>query len=148
MTEKKGPGRPRKEPRRRRRNIGSFRTKLSAPSIEGYATRWVNDYRNRIHEFTVDDDWDFVTKEEATKSGRVDVGDPDINNVVQPGEKVCVPVGMYEGAPLNAYLLKKKKEYFDEDFKAAQKKIDESEKDLYRNSKIDKQAGTLSINKR
>ncbi len=145
MTEKKGPGRPRKEPRRRRRNVGGYRVKMSAPKIPGFETYWANDIKNRIHELTVEDDWDFVTKEEVTKDGRVDVGDPDISNVVAPGEsRVSIPVGTHEGQPLYAYLLKKKKEYYDADKKEASKRIDEVEKQLHRTN-MDK--GNLDINR-
>lgn len=135
IENKKGPGRPPKNPRRRRREIGGRRLKLSAQKIPGSEVRWVNDYRNRIHDFTVNDDWDFVMKEDIKdESGRVDVGDPDKSNVVQPGEKVCVPVGTDEGKPLYAYLLKKKKQHFDEDYAESQKQVDEVEKQLFRSS--------------
>lgn len=141
---KKKAGRPPKVVRRRTRTIGGHRVKLSAPKIMGYVTRWANDDGIRIHDLTENDDWDFVFKEEITREDRVSVGDPDISNVVKPGEKVSVPVGTKDGKALFAYLLKKKREYFDADFKEKQAELDKVEEQLY-NPDIDSKAGTLKI---
>lgn len=148
---KKKAGRPRSPERRRKRNIGEHRSRLDVPDIPGFEVRWVNDVRSRIHDFTVLDDWEFVTKEELRalagdeELNRVPVGDPDKTNVLEPGEKICRPVGRVDEIP-NAYafLLKKRKDFFWEDHKKAQDAIDKVEKQI-KNPSIEERHGTLKI---
>jgi hypothetical protein len=66
-----------------------------------YAYRWINDDNSRVYDLTVEDDWDICTLKGT------EAGDDD---------KVRRPVGTKKnGDPLYAYLVRKKKEYFDED---------------------------------
>jgi len=112
MTEKRGPGRPKKaSDRRRKAGIhGRGRQKLTTPEIAGFTTRWVNDIANRIHEKTKEDDWDFVSASEIDNEvGEDGDGNQDL------GSNVKRAVGTYEGKPLYAYLLKKPLKYYEED---------------------------------
>ena len=106
-------GRPKKGPVRRRdkEKIDGTRYKLYAPEISGFATRWVNDTNNRVHMLTNYDDWDFVsTQEISDQDGRANVT-PEL----ALGDHVARIVGQVEGKPLYAYLLKKRKEFYEQD---------------------------------
>lgn len=121
-TEKRGPGRPPRQQetaqrRRRRADTGPAREKrLPIPpevearlKREGRVPRWVNDQGNRMHRFTVQDDYD-------------------------PVEGVApVPVGTNEaGQPILAHLLSKPADFIREDREAADKRLRETEEALFR----------------
>jgi hypothetical protein len=77
---------------------------------DGLVTRWVNDEGNRMHRFTVLDDYDPVEG-------------------VEP-----VPVGTDEaGKPILAHLLAKRREFVEEDRARAEDRRSEREKALFRN---------------
>ena len=110
---------------RRRRNTDALQGKRRRLGVdesqldrENYEYRWVNDENNRIHAMTVQDDWEVV----QDRDGKVK---PD---AVSDGAKVTTVVGVGErGAPVNAVLLRKPKAYYDADYAALQRKIDETE---------------------
>lgn len=77
---------------------------------EGLVPRWVNDQGNRMHRFTVQDDYDPVEG-------------------VEP-----VPVGTDEaGRPILAHLLAKRRDFIEEDREKADKRRRDMEASLFRN---------------
>lgn len=93
--------------RRRRRDDTLNRVhhlKLAIPAEfrddKAHEYRWINDDNSRVHDLTVEDDWDIckLTGVEASEQDRV-----------------RRPVGSIDGRPLYAYLVRKPKELYDED---------------------------------
>ena len=85
---------------------------------EGLVPRWVNDEGNRMHRFTVLDDYDKVAD-------------------VEP-----VPVGRNEaGEPILAHLLAKPRSFINEDREKADAKLRETEAALFRTPDAAAQAG-------
>ena len=110
--------------RRRQRALDGDRFQLKAPPIPGYRTRWINDTKNRIYQFTVEDDWDFVLRSEIpTPKGLV--GDPSTTPEQDLGAKVAKIVGYEGGNPIHAYLCKKRLEYWKADQLEKKQKQDE-----------------------
>jgi len=110
---------------RRRRDDGDLdrgaRMKLAIPKEiqeqadrEGKTLRWLNDEGNRIHDMTVDDDWDLVE------------GAPTVPVATSP-----------DGKPVYARLAAKHKDWYDEDQQAKARVLDEREKAVARGAKAD-----------
>lgn len=79
-----------------------------------FAYRFVNDKGGRINDFTVHDDWDKVP-DPAVK--------PDADGMGTPIRKL---VGAnVDGSPIHAYLLRKPKEFYNEDVKRKNARRDE-----------------------
>jgi hypothetical protein len=110
---------------RRRRNSDSLAGKRRRLHVneaeldrENFTYRFVNDEGNRLHDMTVNDDWELVS---------------DRNHVVKvdstgSGSEVAVYAGTQEnGAPLRQVLLRKPRQYYEEDKAAEQRQIDERE---------------------
>lgn len=120
--EKRGPGRPKKERRRRQdgSNIGGKRLGVSQKYLEfdKFKYRWVNDEPARIQSKTEYDDWDIV----LNQGGVVKEDASDL------GDAVSIVVGTTpDGAAKRAYLCRKPKAYFEED---RRKKMEELDKQL------------------
>lgn len=108
-----------RQERRRRRDTdidGSQRLKLAIPeevsarlASEGREPRWVNDEGNRIHQLTVNDDYD-----------RVDGVEPKVAGTSK------------DGKPIKAYLHSKPKAFIEEDRAKADLKRRETETALLR----------------
>jgi len=148
---KRGPGRPprpiREEARRRQTgDHGGNNLKMKAPKIKGFATRWINDEGNRIHDMTVLDDWDFVSKSEITVQGRVSVGDPALDNTIDPGERVSIPVLIGGGQSVKSYLVKKRMDYFKADRAEKDRLHAEKMKGLFAKPGIENERGKVEIN--
>ena len=130
-----------KSQRRRKAGIhGRGRQKLTAPEILGYHCAFVNDVDTRIHDKTVNDDYEFVLRKEVDDS----IGeDGDSNNDL--GSRVRVLVDKSEnGKPIYAYLLKKRLEYVTADKNEREKSRMEREAALRRgNDRIENQYGEL-----
>jgi len=145
-------GRPKKGPVRRRdkAKIDGTRFKLYAPEINGFVTRWVNDLNNRVHMLTNFDDWDFVSSQEISdQDGRVIVGDPSVTPELAPGDRVARIVGQVEGKPLYAYLLKKRKEFYEQDQAEKESDLLEVESQLKRSKEgADFSHGNVEIGRR
>lgn len=114
-----------KAERRRRNSNGllGYRDRLAVDESlldrEKYAYRWINDEAGRIHQMTVQDDWEIVS---------------DRDNATGTGSELAEQVGSGEkGSPLRAVLVRKPKDYFDEDKREQQRRIDEQEKALTSN---------------
>lgn len=110
---------------RRRRNsdgmVGKRRHLMvdeSKIDRENFAYRFANDEGNRIHDLTVNDDWDVVTD-----------GVTADNHAMGAGTRKRVGTGE-GGSPVNAVLLRKPKAYHDADQAAKQRRIDASEEAL------------------
>lgn len=111
---------------RRRRNsdslAGTRRRLYVDPKMldtEKYTYRWINDDATRIHDLTVNDDWDLVSdRQKATGTGS------EMASQVGSGPS---------GSPQRAVLVRKLKEYHDGDQAEKQRKIDVQEKDLTSN---------------
>jgi hypothetical protein len=127
--EKRGPGRPRaEEVRQRRRRRGDTSEtrdmKLFVPEGEkdpDFEYRWINDVDGgtRIRNMTVHDDWDIV----ETKT---------IDNDAE-GSKVARGVGTDEhGKGQRAYLCRKPKKFYEEDYRAKQARLDAREEEMRR----------------
>ena len=134
-------GRPRKEQRRRKSGIhGRGRQKLTAPSINGYYTRWCTDQGTRLHDLTTTDDYDFVTRNEINDQvGEAGDGNSDL------GAKVRVLVDEDKSGAIFQYLMKKKIEYHKEDLAETENMRREKESTLRRGSdSIENQYGSIS----
>ena len=94
--------------------LGSYRQKLTAPERAGFHRRWINDNGDRIVQ--------------AEAGGYQFVEDERDRDEAGRGVKRFMTVGVKEdGSPLKAYLMEIRQEFFDEDQKAKQSKIDEVE---------------------
>ena len=110
---------------RRRRDtdgLGGKRRKLawdtSKADNENFVYRWVNDEGNRLHDLTVSDDWEVVPDRSATLKA----------DGTGMGAEIAVPVGVGEhGRPMRAVLLRKSKDWHNDDQMAAMRRIDEQE---------------------
>jgi len=145
------PGRPKKvdesNRRRKRAKLGGLgRLKLTTAEIPGYVTRWANDTGSRLVDLTVEDDWDFVHKDEiGNEVGEFNVtpGNRDL------GTRVSKVVGRDEhGQPIHAYLLKKKKEFAIQDRKEKDARINETEESLSRAKGVENADGSIKFGNR
>jgi hypothetical protein len=113
---------------RRRRNSETLSGRRQRMSVdmskldqENYAYRWVNDVGNRLHAMTVQDDWDVVQDRDGSIKP----------NATGTGSEVSVVVGTDNGgAPIRSVLLRKRKEYYNDDAAAKTRAIDEKEAGL------------------
>jgi hypothetical protein len=96
------------------------RNVLTAPKREGYVRRFVNDDGDRIKTFEA--------AGYSVVRGDVEVGDPKAGKDTPTGSVVEKSVGSGN----RAVLMEIKKEWYDEDQKAKQDRIDESERDMKR----------------
>lgn len=111
-----------KQERRRRQsdNLAGKRRKLAHGELdrENFAYRWVNDEGSRLHDMTVRDDWEVV----HDRSGTLKV------DGTGTGTEVSAYVGMGEqGRPVRAVLLRKRKDWYQDDMMAEQRRIDDTE---------------------
>ena len=107
-----------KAERRKRVGVGIPRLKLSYNSQEAdYVYRWVNDKDNRIENFQ-EGGYEFVGK--GPEQEGTDVG-TRISKVVMTND---------DGSPRKAYLMRIKKEWYDEDQAEKHKQLDIVEKQL------------------
>lgn len=138
---KRGPGRPRKDEDRASRPtripMSELGGKLAVlgknPDYEYY---WAYDAAENGHnclKFKLAG-WEFCTTDEG-----LIVGDAFVYNTSTEGSVYRVPAGRTD--PGYLFLMKISKEWYDEDFKKAQKKVDETEKGLFSPNKQDGQYG-------
>lgn len=113
---------------RRRRNsdaLSGARRRLTVNEEnldrEKYSYRFANDEGARIHQLTVNDDWEVVTD----RNGEIR------SDTASEGAQVSVHAGTGDkGEALRTVLLRKPKSYHDEDVAASQRRIDETEAGL------------------
>lgn len=120
----------REEGRRVRVPFGARRSKLQLSDEEakaldkaGYVARWVNDRDGRV-ERAIAGGYEFMKPEEATSVGSYEIGQSNSD----VGDKVSKIVS--RGDPvIRAYLMKIKKEYYEEDQKSKEdvnRRVDET----------------------
>ena len=108
-----------KSERRRRDGISlsGYRDRLHVDEQlldrENFSYRWINDEPGRVYQMTQQDDWDIVSDRDSDSG----MGSETANQVGSGAE----------GSPLRAILVRKPKEYFDEDKNKKQRHIDEAE---------------------
>ena len=119
---------PRKQDRQERVPLGTIRTKLAVDPIEGYIMRWINDRDARIANAELGG-YEFITYEEL---GDRTIGEYNaVPDSMETGAKVSKVVGKDDnGAPLTAFLMKIKKEWYKEDQKKKSDFIDATEQGL------------------
>lgn len=114
--------------RQRRVPMGGFRRKLSiAPDLkeQGFQYRWVNDVPGRLDDFK-NAGYEFVTKEKVPVVGEDGV-------VIREGvdSRMSQMVGVNrDNSPMYAYLMRQRKEYYDEDQKAKEADIKAKESSI------------------
>lgn len=102
--------------------LGRARQKLSVQKIDGYVTRWINDQAGRV-QTAISGGYEFVDSNEVGH-----IGESNIDGNDDVGSRVRKSVGTGENnQPLYAYLMKIKKEFYDEDQMAKSKQINEVE---------------------
>jgi len=108
---------------RRRRNsdaLGGNRNRMYVdPAIKdpNFQYRFINDIGSRVHDLTVKDDWEIVHDRSGTA-----------NNTASEGAQVSVNAGTaLNGGPVRAILVRKPKNYYNDDYAAGQRRIDETE---------------------
>lgn len=111
-----------KQERRRRRNLDGNRNRMavneSLMEREKYEYRFINDIGSRVHDLTVNDDWEVVTDRN---------GDLKTDGA-QQGAQVSLNAGTaQDGKPMQAILVRKLKSYYNDDFAARQRQIDDQE---------------------
>lgn len=121
----------------RRGNIGGFRNRLNINGKldkENFEYRIVNDFEDgdRIAQF-MQNDWEIVNKSD------IEVGDKRVNKPTPEGTPVKISVG--QGT--RAYLMRKRKDWFQDDQKAKQAEVDTSELEM----KPDGAYGHLNLDK-
>ena len=117
------------------RNVLTFQKKDLDPN---YVYRVVNDQGDRIRMFR-DAGWEVVEKR-----GGMEIGDPDVGASSQLGSLVMKSVGQDQ----IGYLMKIKKEYYDEDQEAKADKVRQMESDLRLEEKKPGRYGGVKIGKR
>ena len=119
---------PKTEARKKRIPLGVPRMKLNAEQRPGYVRRWINDRPGRLHDAQLGG-YEFVTSETS-------VGQDEATRASQMDSRVSRVVGTHEdGKPMIGYLMEIKKEFYDEDQEARDKRIDESERTIFRGKK-------------
>lgn len=123
-------GRPPKVQRRLKRGkLNGENLNMSVPSVGSeWETRWVNDQKNRPYRLNQFDDWEFVTAEEIPdphNPGQPLVGEKTVNPDVDGGARIRMRVGVEDGQPIYAYLMKKRKEFVEQDKREKFSRLDE-----------------------
>lgn len=114
-----------KERRRRRQGFGMERSlKLHVPDDSkdpNYVYRWVNDDGRRVRQLTEMDDWDLVSDEKIAESDRQAGLGTRAERVVGKTE---------QGAGQRAYLLRKRRDWYEADKKEEQKALVDVERKM------------------
>ena len=114
-----------REERRRRTDVSlEGRAPLDWPerliADPRYVYHTFNDVGNRMHSKTVQDDWDIVR----------DVTEPDPDGRAEGAQARKLVGSTKDGKPIFAYLCRKRKDWFDEDFRKRQRKLDEQDQQI------------------
>ncbi|MCP3924481.1 MAG: hypothetical protein GY714_18060 [Desulfobacterales bacterium] len=112
--------------RKERVGLGMYKKEMTIPTglvKKGYVPRWINDDGDRIevarnggYDYVYDNRTEKTQVGEKTDNGNSDIGSK-ISRIVDKSARL--------GAPMRAYLMQIKKEYYDEDQKAKMAKVDE-----------------------
>jgi len=139
---RRGPGRPRKdetrkdlaegEQRRRRtdrKGVLGYRLQVAEEKLQldRYKYGWFNDDDARIFSVNKQDDWDFVHQDGT-----------EIKENAQMGSAINVVVGTKaDGSPKRAYLMRKRKDWYEEDQRQNREKIEEMMNEMRRGNDPD-----------
>lgn len=103
--------------------------------LEGFVPRWINDKGGRVHQ-ALNGGYEPVFKDD-----RVIAGESGNDRNSDMGSWVSQIVGTKEdGSPLRAYLMKIKREWYEDDQKAKQKQVDAVDEAI-RGGRINEKAG-------
>lgn len=103
--------------------LSAARQRLTTPDIPGYHVHWINDYPGRVAA-AVQGGYQFVEQSEALIT-MPDLAGTPVGTGTDLGTRVSIVVGRtQEGGPLRAYLMKIKEEWFKEDQRDGQAKVD------------------------
>lgn len=120
--------------KRARRPMGVPRRKMPIPSMPGYIGRWINDTIGRIA-MAIEGGYEYVSAEDFPELRSSDVF--PINSDL--GSRVSRVVGVNpDNSPLRAYLMRIKKEWYDEDQQAKAAAINEVEHQINRGTHNEK----------
>lgn len=130
MEDLKKKGR-RRNRRMDRENFGDFELNLTVPPIvkewarvNNKVLRFVNDEKMRVQKL-LSQDWDFV----KFQGGEIGEG----TKAQDIGDAYSVPVGKDDdGKPIRAYLMAKEQDWYDEDQKLKQGRVDEIDSEIRR----------------
>lgn len=84
--------------------------------------RWINDVNQRVHDLTVDDDWDMAVPPGAESSDE---------------DKMRRVVETRDGVPVYAYLVRKRKDWYEQDKREASARNIEREDALLKQPETD-----------
>jgi hypothetical protein len=123
--------------RTRRTPINGTRSRLSVRGKDPeYVYRIVNDIDDRIQTFQ-------EMGYEIVIDDTVSVGDKRVANPTKEGSPVKVSVGQ----GVQAYVMRQKREWFEEDQKLKQAQVDELENSMKRNPDLDHDKGKLTFSR-
>jgi hypothetical protein len=123
--------------RTRRTPINGTRNRLNVRGKEdGYVYRIVNDIDDRIQNFQ-------EMGYEIVSDSDVSVGDKRVATPTAEGSPVKVSVGQ----GIQAYVMRQKQEYFDEDQKAKQEKVNELEASIKRDAETLGLKGSIKLSR-
>ena len=126
-----------KTERPRRTPINGTRNRLSVRGKEpGFVYRIVNDIDDRVQSFR-EMGYEIVTDNSVT------VGDKRVADPTKEGTPIKISVGQ----GINAYVMKQKQEYFDDDQRAKQKQVDELEASMSRDAENAGLTGKLKVSR-
>lgn len=131
MANSKATERPRRTP------INGTRNRLNVRGKEdGYVYRIVNDVDDRVQSFQE------MGYEIVTDAG-VSVGDKRVATATQEGSPVKVSVGQ----GVQAYVMRQKQEWYDEDQKAKQQQVNELEASMKQEAKSNGLVGDIKLSR-
>lgn len=109
--------------RRSRVPMSSAKAKLSTPEIPGFHLHWLNDDGARISQ-ALNGGYEFVKPEETIITS-TDLAGDTVGTGTDMGSRVSIVVGKHEsGAPMRAYLMKIPSEFYEEDQRDIQGRVD------------------------
>jgi hypothetical protein len=124
MRQQREQSRENAEPRRERIPVGVPRLKLDGGQRQGFVRRWVNDDGNRLQDFQAGG-YEFVMNQLPAGS--------DITARESTDSRVSRVVGTKaDGSPLTAYLMEIRRDWYEEDQAAKQKRLDDQESQMRR----------------
>jgi len=128
--------------RQRRTSLRELRNTMTVEKCPaGYCGRWVNDDKNRVYDLQ-ERGYMFAMD---TPSGRIAVGDRKVDANRQTGSIVSKLVGTDGfGKPLTAYFMLQRLEWYEEDQKFKQEKLDEKMEGML---KREKDEGLIPVKK-
>lgn len=103
--------------------LNGMRLKMASQEIPGYHLYWFNDETTRVQD-ALAAGYEFVTSEQSALVDNVVPGNSDLSG------KVRKLVGVVEGRPLYAYLMKIKNEWYEEDERLRQSRLEELDRHI------------------